>query len=640
MRNFRIAPYSFQSQYVAPPLEFIQGQMEKSQASYDRNIAMYNEALGKLGEIPTEDVASKQAVLKEIESKFGNIDNKYKGDFSAATSDVLGLISSARSNPFWNLNAKQIEQVKRQQSLQDRYGINALLGRDVKGLSLRDANGNWIDPSAIEASVYNKEDYTQQFGKNNQAIVQQIRDSGLMQGDRPGLLKRVTTLGATRKEVESEYNPSSPNADRHAIEAISTTPGLAKYLTEAYGDPNNPAAIQFVKQMNYDYAVGNFIKGQKIDDVNDPSYVTPYQRSRMAGTAPQPSLQQPHPFEVRYNLEKNEEYKKVTDLLKNMDASASGEGTVLANKGTTPADGKVNPGLGLVGNFGTGLKEKSLVNKEIEALKKQHPGDWKDAQALKEVGDADWSRPATEVDRQRKFLENIQNKIIYSRTENLLIDSYMPSQYHVNNLWATINANPGQGITLQELSPDGTVKGDVKSTEFSMNEEGIPIPLKNSIVGINHRLGRIEVTSDKGVRYAVPPDKLPVELKSSLEMGKEISDAMYKGQQVITPMITTGLGGKKSYYAEPVMIRNNYGQEVFTGIYQSPVIRRNEDKEYEVIWATQDQQGKLQYVRDAQGRLIKEPYTPEFFTSRNNVAFNQAFAKPVAKTDPQNIIPE
>lgn len=642
MRNFRISPYSFQSTYVAPPLEFIQQQMDKQQNTYDRNIAMFNEAYGKLGETPYIDAKAREEVLANLDKRFKDVSSKYKGDFSAATSDILGLISSERANPYWNANAKQVAEAQRQKALQDRFGINALVGRDVTKMSLRDAEGKWVKPEDIEASVYNKEDYVQQFGKNNQAIVQQVRDSGIMQGDRPGLLKRVTTLGATAKEVNSEYNPNSPKSEQHAIEAISSTPGLAKYLTEAYGNPNSPEALQFVKQMNYDYAIGNFIKGQKVDDINDPGYITPYQRSKMSGsgTTPPPGMQQPHSFEVRYDLGKNEEYSKVSNLLEDLNKNSVGEGTVLANKGTTPPDSKVNPGLGIVGNFGTGVKSGRQVNAELETLKKQYPGDWKDAQTLKTVGDKEWSRPAGEIDKQRKFLESVQNKILYSRKENLLIDKYMPSQYRVNDLWATINDTPGQGITLQELNADGSIAGEVRSTEFSMNEDGIPIPLKNANVSINHRLGRLEVTSDKGVRYAVPGDKLPATLKASLEMGKEVADAMYGGQQIITPQITTGLGGKKSYFAEPVYMRDSYGNPVFTGQYQSPVIRRNEDKEYEVIWATQDQNGKLQYVRDAQGRLVKEPYTPEFFTSRNNIEFNKTFAKPTSKNEPQNIIPD
>ena len=280
MRYFRPAQYSFTPQYVAPPLEFIQQQMDKEQAAYDRNVAYQAEAVGKFASEPFVDAKARQERLDAINAELEAIRQKYHGDYAPATTDLLQVIAREKAVPYWNLNAKQVAEVKRQQELQDKYGLNALLGRDVAKMSLKDEKGNWVNPEDLTASVYNKEDYIQQLKENTANIPKLVRDSNIKKSNDPQYKMVESIKGWTPEEVEIQYNPNSTMAINHAVETIDSMPGLQKYLTEAYGSTDAPEAINFVKQMNYDFAKGNFIGGVDKQFLKNEDYINAYQRSQ------------------------------------------------------------------------------------------------------------------------------------------------------------------------------------------------------------------------------------------------------------------------------------------------------------------------------------------------------------------------
>ena len=112
MRNFRIAPYNFQQQYVAAPIEFLQNQLDKRQQAYDRNVFTYNENLGKLAEEAAYDPIAKAEYLKRVSGDYDQVYEKYRGDMAAATPDVLGVINKARGDEYRNINAEALEKQK------------------------------------------------------------------------------------------------------------------------------------------------------------------------------------------------------------------------------------------------------------------------------------------------------------------------------------------------------------------------------------------------------------------------------------------------------------------------------------------------------------------------------------------------
>lgn len=103
------------SQYVPKDLNFYQQQIDKSQGRYDATQAMYSEALAKLYDTPTLDAESRNKMIGQFAEGFDKVYNKYQGDLSKATGDILGLVSTARKDPFWQLNQYQVDQAKLEQ---------------------------------------------------------------------------------------------------------------------------------------------------------------------------------------------------------------------------------------------------------------------------------------------------------------------------------------------------------------------------------------------------------------------------------------------------------------------------------------------------------------------------------------------
>ena len=114
-RYIQAPQQQYVSQYVPKDLNFYQQQIDKSQARYDATQAMYSEALAKLYEVPTLDAESRNKMIDQFAQGFDQTFNKYQGDLSKATGDVLGLVSTARKDPFWQLNQHQVEQAKLEQ---------------------------------------------------------------------------------------------------------------------------------------------------------------------------------------------------------------------------------------------------------------------------------------------------------------------------------------------------------------------------------------------------------------------------------------------------------------------------------------------------------------------------------------------
>ena len=195
------------SQYVPKDLNFYQQQIDKAQNRYDTTQAMYSEALGALGEMEAYDQDTKNEIIKGFVEDFDKTYNKYQGDLSKATGDVMGLVSKTRANP---LLAGLKEQLVQGRTLEKQLAANPnlIVINDPRTKSVKDL-GSFTE---LQPVTINPREVNALFLDMNKAKLNKAVESAPKKDPITGLFYTETTKGLTDAEItemlqdENTYN--------------------------------------------------------------------------------------------------------------------------------------------------------------------------------------------------------------------------------------------------------------------------------------------------------------------------------------------------------------------------------------------------------------------------------------------------
>lgn len=196
----------YQSTFVPLPLDYLNQAMLSRQQSYDQNYQNMLAAEDKYAALETapEWTAEKTRVLDEA---FGNIQktvqDKYGGDYSQATNEIMSSIVGLRKNPLWNYAAQDLVDYKQKKAQYDHLVANNQLGyaEGFDGTTkIKDSNGNYTLP---KRQVYAKLDLNPIYQKKYNSLFNDVYDNKVA-SDIPGQFKIVKTKGADRSKIEKD----------------------------------------------------------------------------------------------------------------------------------------------------------------------------------------------------------------------------------------------------------------------------------------------------------------------------------------------------------------------------------------------------------------------------------------------------
>lgn len=143
---------------------------------YNQAMASSMDALGQIGAIPTYDIEGRQQRLDAVGKAMDEAVSKKGGDYAAASRDLMRIIASERSNPWYQLNARQ------QQAAEDRRKLsmdadNMVVGMDPNQYSIQDAQKmleRGIDP--FKQSALSREQLYRRAGDIAGTLAKSIMD--------------------------------------------------------------------------------------------------------------------------------------------------------------------------------------------------------------------------------------------------------------------------------------------------------------------------------------------------------------------------------------------------------------------------------------------------------------------------------
>lgn len=150
--------------YTPLNVEYFDRKALEQQQRHDASRANLSQSIQEVANQPYLDQEARDAYLQEQQQLFDDVIAKNAGNLSRGAQDVLGAIETAKSNPYHNLNKRQLEQSKIQTELSNKYGadfINTSTGL-TDPLFTRDTEGNvvWTDPSQISGSGIQADNYS------------------------------------------------------------------------------------------------------------------------------------------------------------------------------------------------------------------------------------------------------------------------------------------------------------------------------------------------------------------------------------------------------------------------------------------------------------------------------------------------
>lgn len=270
MINTRITP-------MAIPLiaevdyKYMRDILEDDQLRYDTADALMNDTLRKAYEEKWYDQDARNVVLRDLESKIGNIYDKTP-DLSKNYSKVLNTVAKARESPYFNINSRVLEQKAIRDAELNKLGAEAIDESNGFDTPLYNINPQtneieWVNPNNIVANVYKSSDYEKVGIDLLSGLQADAYESAMNQVKRDG-----SSAGYLQSDVVTQLTDKKIRQMAYSPEVI------AAFKTSApTWNKMNKGGIRFKSDKEIgDYIYGlhkakSFSKSQH-QTMNDPTY--------------------------------------------------------------------------------------------------------------------------------------------------------------------------------------------------------------------------------------------------------------------------------------------------------------------------------------------------------------------------------
>lgn len=211
----------YQSTFVPLPLDYLSQALQSRQQAYDQNMQNIMQAEDKYAGIETAPgwTEEKNRLMDET---FNNIhksvQDKYGGDYSQATNEIMRGIVGLRKNSFWNMANQDLLDWKQKKALKDQLEATGQLeyAEGFDNVKIKDENGNYVLP---KRQVYAKVDTDKMLQTDFAGRFNTTRDVNVP-SDRYGQYKTKRVTGSTRGEMNEVITP------QYAQEILRTNPQL------------------------------------------------------------------------------------------------------------------------------------------------------------------------------------------------------------------------------------------------------------------------------------------------------------------------------------------------------------------------------------------------------------------------------
>lgn len=184
------------------------------------------QALSTIGGMDTYDAPELEKRLKATQDKINKlVQDKYSGDYGAASNEIANIIGAERANPFYKFNQQKLAAMKTHQEDQRRIGAGFMSTGSPMDVSFKD----WQEGTDFSYTPIDRQDIVDNSAAMFKSIANQLMSDPKFMSTTDGkFLERKLEWGFKNIDDARDYLLNNQTGQAMVQELMSSMPELAK----------------------------------------------------------------------------------------------------------------------------------------------------------------------------------------------------------------------------------------------------------------------------------------------------------------------------------------------------------------------------------------------------------------------------
>jgi len=246
--------------------QFLQA-TQMAQERFDKASMAASQSLATIGGMDTYDAPELQQRLKSTQDKINKlVQDKYNGDYGAASNEIVNIIGAERTNPFYKFNQQKLAAAKTFQEDKRRIGAGFMSANDPMSVSFKD----WQEGEDFSYSPIDREDIVNNSASMFKSIANQLMSDPNFRSTNQGkFLERTLQYGFKNIDDARDYLQNDKTGVAMVQELMRSMPALAGL--------NQTDVMDAIVQ-----GAGSGIGQSRFEPRADPGYETEYDKAGLA----------------------------------------------------------------------------------------------------------------------------------------------------------------------------------------------------------------------------------------------------------------------------------------------------------------------------------------------------------------------
>ena len=236
-----------------------------AQERFDKASLAASQSLATIGGLDTYDAPELQKRLKSTQDKINKlVQDKYSGDYGAASNEIVNIIGAERAHPFYKFNKQKLEASKAFEEQKQKLGANFMSTSNPRNVSFKD----WQSGKSFDYTAINRADIVNNSAAMFKSIANELRSNPEFRSTTNGkFLERVLQYGFKNTAEARRYLTEDPIGRNMVKDLKASMPALAELDQDAVMDAIMQGSYAGIGQSRFETRV-------------DPDYLNPFEQAK------------------------------------------------------------------------------------------------------------------------------------------------------------------------------------------------------------------------------------------------------------------------------------------------------------------------------------------------------------------------
>jgi hypothetical protein len=226
-------------------LQAVAGRQER----FDTAVGAVAQEKARIGDLETYDPNLLEKKISDFEEGITDVvQNKYKGDYSAAAPELVSMIAKERSHPFYRYNKQKVQAVDQYNQMRQQLGANFLSTKNPAQVGFDE----WQQGADFGFTPINRNDIV----KNSEAVFSNLsktlRDAGLSRSANQPFIQSIIQYGFQDEDQVRDFL-QTPEGQAMVNQIQASMPELANLDQNVVMDAIQQGAYSAIGQTRIDY---------------------------------------------------------------------------------------------------------------------------------------------------------------------------------------------------------------------------------------------------------------------------------------------------------------------------------------------------------------------------------------------------